>query len=143
VAFKKPWRTVNRIFIHCSASDYAHHDDVSVMRKWHKQRGWSDVGYHFFIKKDGTLQKGRALNKIPAAQRGHNNKTIAICLHGLKKSKFTKEQFKTLRKLCKEINDAYNQKVTFHGHCEVSSKDCPVFDYKDVLKLDKKGNLGL
>ena len=139
--FNKPARWVNRVFIHCSASDHDHHDDVSVMKKWHLQRGWSDVGYHFFIKKDGTLQEGRSIEKTPAAQGGHNRGTIAICLHGLDKDKFTQDQFNTLISLCKEINDELD--VTFHGHTEVSAKSCPVFDYKKVLKLDPNGNLGV
>ncbi len=143
MTFKKPWRKVDRVFVHCSASDHPHHDDVSVMDKWHKQRGWSGVGYHFFIKKDGTLQAGRSLRKTPAAQGGNNRGTIAICLHGLQKSAFTEAQFDTLRELCKEIDDAYKGKITFHGHKEVSPKSCPVFDYKKVLKLDSKGHLGI
>lgn len=141
--FKKPWRRVTRVFIHCSASDHASHDDVSVMHQWHVQRGWSMVGYHFFIKKDGTLQTGRPLWKTPAAQRGHNRNTIAICLHGLKKDKFTSAQFNTLKELCREINMSYNRRITFHGHCEVSAKSCPVFDYKKVLNLRSNGELGI
>ena len=49
-------RDVDRVFIHCSASDHAHHDDVKVMRDWHVNgNGWSDVGYHYFITKAGKI----------------------------------------------------------------------------------------
>lgn len=139
----KPNRKVDRVFIHCSASDHAHHDDVSVMDKWHKQRGWSGVGYHFFIKKDGTIQSGRSLEKTPAAQGGNNRGTIAICLHGLDKDKFTDEQYSAVIKLCQELNNLYDGNLTFHGHCEVSAKSCPVFDYKKILKLNSIGQLGV
>ena len=54
----------------------------------------------------------------PAAQKGHNLHTLAI-------------------------NKAYNGRVSFHGHCEVSLKACPVFDYREVLKLDRYGTLRL
>lgn len=131
------------MFIHCSASDHPDHDDVSVMDKWHRQRGWSGVGYHFFIKKDGTLQAGRHLERVPAAQAGHNRGTIAICLHGLNEDLFTESQFRTLKQLARDINLSYNGRVTFHGHKEVSAKSCPVFDYKQVLELDGSGNLGI
>ena len=141
--FKKPKRWVNRVFIHCSASDHAAHDNAKTMDRWHKQRGWRGIGYHFFIRKDGTLETGRPLSRNPAAQKGHNSGTIAICLHGLRKNKFTNEQFKTLKRLCIVIDDQYDSNITFHGHREVSAKSCPVFDYKKVLKLDKKGNLGV
>ena len=139
--FDKPSRKINRVFLHCSASDHEHHDDVSVMRKWHLDRGWSDVGYHFFIKKDGTLQEGRPLNRTPAAQRGHNTGTIAICLHGLDVFKFTREQFRTLYSLCDRIDMAYERQVTFHAHNEVAAKACPVFDVKQVLQLDSVGRM--
>lgn len=139
--FQKPARPVSRVFVHCSASDNPAHDNVATMDAWHKERGWSGVGYHFFIRKDGMLEIGRDLAKIPAAQEGNNTGTIAICLHGLDVAKFTEAQFATLRGLCHQINSAYRGVVTFHGHCEVSAKSCPVFDYRDVLDLGSRGRL--
>lgn len=98
------------------------------------------MGYHYFIKVDGTLQSGRPLENVPAAQRGYNTASIAICLHGLKS--FTEAQFRTLKDLCQAINAAYGGEVTFHGHREVEpAKTCPVFDYRKVLGLDGKGKL--
>jgi N-acetyl-anhydromuramyl-L-alanine amidase AmpD len=140
--FVKPSRPIDRVFVHCSASDYPHHDNIATMRQWHLERGWSDVGYHFFIRKDGTLEIGRPIDKTPAAQAGHNRGTIAICLHGLSKDKFTAAQKATLRTLCVLINQAYAGRLTFHGHCEVANKSCPVLDYGDVLKLTSKAKLG-
>ncbi len=140
MAFVVPDREVDRVFIHCSASDQPAHDDVGVMRDWHVNgNGWSDVGYHYFIKKDGTLQEGRPLSRNPAGQAGHNRGTIAICLHGLAKERFTKAQFDSLIALCREIDKAYAGMVSFHGHSEVSSKACPVFAYREVLGLDPHG----
>jgi len=142
MAFKKPKREVDRIFLHCSASDNPSHDDVSVMRDWHVNgRGWSDVGYHFFIQKNGNLQPGRPLAKTPAAQKGNNRGTIAVCLHGLAEEKFTKAQYRTLIGLCNEIDGAYGGMLTFHGHREVSTKSCPVFPYRKVLGLDDHGEM--
>lgn len=138
--FKKPKRRVSRVFIHCSAASRPSVDAEEV-DLWHRQRGWSEIGYHYFIKTDGTVEIGRDLEKTPAAQRFHNLWTIAICLNGLKPSDFTDRQFLHLKQLCIQINKAYEGKVTFHGHCEVAKKACPVFDYKHVLQLDKKGYL--
>jgi N-acetyl-anhydromuramyl-L-alanine amidase AmpD len=142
--FVKPEREIDRVFLHCSASDKEEHDDVSVMRRWHTDpkpqgRGWSDVGYHFFIRKNGDIQEGRPLSRTPAAQGGHNTGTIAICLHGLEREKFTKQQYQSVLKLSREIDRAHDGMVTFHGHCEVSSKSCPVFSYREVLGLDESG----
>jgi len=137
--FIKPGRRVTRVFIHCSASDNPRHDNAATMDAWHKQRGWSGIGYHFFIRKSGLVEHGRSIDKTPAAQGGNNRATIAICLHGLAKSKFTKKQFDALLDLCHQIDEAYDGKVTFHGHCEVAAKACPVIDYKKVLTLNAQG----
>lgn len=137
--FKKPIRSVQRVFLHCSASDNPTHDNVATMTAWHKARGFNTIGYHFFISKDGKVHIGRNIESTPAAQAGNNLATIAICLHGLKKELFTQAQFNSLKQLVSEINKAYSGKVTFHGHREVAAKSCPVFDYKTVLGLDKKG----
>jgi N-acetyl-anhydromuramyl-L-alanine amidase AmpD len=137
--FAKPSRLVDTVFLHCSASDAPEHDSVDVMTQWHKKRGFSEIGYHFFIKKDGVIQKGRNLEKDPAAQEGYNKGTIAICLHGLDVNKFTTQQFKSLIDLCHAIKDSYNKPIRFRGHKEVAAKACPVFDYKNVLKLNNNG----
>lgn len=138
--FIKLNRKVHTVFIHCSASDNPKHDDISVIKRWHQERGFADVGYHYFIKKDGTLQAGRPIENRPASQAPFNSGSISICLHGLEKDKFTPEQFDTLVTLCNDINRAYDGKLTFRGHCEVNKKKtCPVFDYKRVLNLDENG----
>lgn len=138
--FIKPERVVKRVFIHCSASDNPDHDDISVIRRWHVEgNGWKDVAYHSFIKKDGTVQQGRDLEKTPAAQAGHNKNTIATCLHGLDVDQFTDEQKNSLFAYCEEINQAYGGDITFHGHKEVSNKTCPVIDYVSILNLDEQG----
>lgn len=140
--FQKPNRPIHTVFIHCSASDNPDHDDIKVIKQWHLERGWSDVGYHYFIKKDGTLQLGRDLEKTPAAQKGYNTGTIAICLHGLEENEFTQPQFYTLIDLCIAIDEAYFEDMCFRGHCEVNSnKTCPVFNYKYLLGLNDKGRM--
>lgn len=140
-AFRKPARPVRRVFLHCSASDHPKHDSVAVIDQWHRENGWSGIGYHFFIRKDGTLEIGRDLERTPAAQAGHNTGSIAICLHGLAASRFTAAQFETLRALCHQIASAYGGAITFHGHCEVAAKECPVFAYRDILGLSADGHL--
>jgi len=134
-------REVDRVFLHCSASNVASHDDVQVIRSWHMGRGWKDVGYHYFIKSTGELQIGRRLSWTPAAQVGHNIGTIAICLSGLNSEDFNDTQFETLIKLCRDMNEQIPN-LTFHGHNEVSDKACPVFDYRKVLGLDELGVFG-
>jgi hypothetical protein len=131
------FRTPHTTFLHCSASDNPLHDDVTVIRSWHLLNGWKDVGYHFYIKKNGNIQVGRSVELTPAAQVGFNTGTLAICLGGL--NTFSEEQFITLRTLCKQINAAHRQ-MRFRGHKEVDkTRLCPVYDYKTVLNLDENG----
>lgn len=142
ISFTKPSREIHSVFLHCSASDNPTHDSVSTMQSWHIKRGFSEIGYHFFISKDGVIHNGRDLDKIPAAQKNNNTGSIAICLHGLNKDKFTKNQLESVTNLCNAIDTSYgNKKIRFRGHCEVSSKSCPVFDYKTTLQLDEQGHI--
>lgn len=140
-SFKKPARRVTAVYLHCSAHDGPEHDNPETMDRWHKARGWSGIGYHFYIDKSGQIFHGRPLEKIPAAQAGFNKGSIAICCGGLLQDKFTAAQFNSLRRLCGEIDAAYSGNMVFRGHCEVSPKTCPVFDYKAVLRLDKNGRI--
>ena len=139
---KKPNRKVDKVFIHCTA--YSHQDLfggdlVNAIRGWHQKRGWSDIGYHYLIDCQGKLLTGRNIEQIPAAQYMHNSRTIAICLDGLYEEQFNEKQFDTLKQWASQVCLAYDGNITFHGHCEVSNKTCPVFDYKKVLELDENG----
>ena len=131
-------RKINEIILHCSASDSPEHDDIRVIRLWHLKRGWSDVGYHYFIRKNGVLEKGRDEKIVGAHCKGRNRKSIGICLHGLEKDKFTKEQFRTAGKLVGILLDKYNlTKDDVSPHNKYSSKSCPVYNIKEVLKYSK------
>ena len=142
--FRLPVRTVDTVFVHCTASDRPEHDDVSVIRDWHLREGWADVGYHFLINKDGTIQPGRSLERIPSAQKGFNTGSIAVSMHGLIERNFTQAQVTALQSLAGSIVDAYagiNRTLRFQGHCEVAAKACPVVNYKAILALDASGRL--
>lgn len=147
--FAVPARVVKKIFIHCSASDQEWLKGIVMVEeidRWHKANGWAGVGYHYLIDKEGTIVSGRDLEKTPAAQLGPNKNgntnTIAIMVHG--NWRFTPISLDSLVNLCKAIDAAYylaNKPVTFHGHCEIDPKPCPVFDYRRLLGLSDLGNL--
>jgi hypothetical protein len=131
---------VSRVFLHCSADNSAKNDSVFVMDAWHKARGWSGCGYHYFIRQDGVIQVGRDVEKVPAAQEGNNTGTIAISMHGLYVKDFTQAQRDALIRLCALIDAAYAPAhLTYHGHIEVANKACPVYDYRALLGLDELG----
>lgn len=141
--FVKPSRPVKKVFIHCSA--YGNQDLIGTkfkeaVRRWHViENGWSDIGYHGLIDCKGQFLLGRPYERVPSAQSPYNSLTLAFCLDGLYKNQFNNDQFKTLLELANQIDKAYNNNVTYHGHIEVANKACPVFDYKTVLGLDSSG----
>ncbi|MFW5753496.1 MAG: N-acetylmuramoyl-L-alanine amidase [Marinilabiliaceae bacterium] len=125
-------RDISRIIIHCSDSDNPDHDDISVIDRWHKERGWQGVGYHHFIKADGTIQKGRDHETIGAHCRGYNANSIGICLHG--RNNFTEIQFRHLANLINHIRKDYDiSEIEGHYHYD-SHKSCPNFDVSEFKK---------
>ncbi len=144
--FRQPKRRVHAVFLHCSASDNeALKGDalVAEITKWHQARKFSTIGYHYVIDKDGRVLDGRSLEATPAAQAGYNTGTIAICVHGLAKEKFTDAALSSLVNLCDAINQAYRGNIVFRGHKEVAAKACPVFEWRKVLQLDGGGKMPL
>ncbi len=140
--FTKPeTRDVSKVFLHCSASSKPYHARIDTIDTWHRKRGFDEIGYHYLIDFEGMIWHGRNIEKTPAAQKGHNTGSIAICIAGLRVQDFRLIQLDAMRHLCHEIDWAYRGSLTFHGHCEVSAKTCPVFDYKHYLNLDDDGNL--
>lgn len=134
---KKPKRLVHTVFLHCSASDNPNYDNPQTIEKWHLERKFREIGYHFYINKKGEIFEGRNIESIPAAQKGHNTGSIAICCGGLKT--FTNEQKQAVRAICLYL-DQNIKRLKFRGHCEVEpNKTCPVYPYKDWLQLDKNG----
>lgn len=129
-------RKINKIIIHCSDSDNPRHDNIKTIDQWHKARGWRGVGYHYFIRANGTLELGRKVSEAGAHTYGQNGESLGVCLHG--KERFTEAQFLTLRKLIRNLRRLFKP-LAVYGHCEFNAeKTCPNFDYKTEIinKLD-------
>ena len=75
-------RNINKIIVHCSASPEGKNFSVSEIRRWHLQRGFADIGYHFVIYLDGSVHVGRPLHKSGAHCKGQNKNSIGICYVG-------------------------------------------------------------
>ena len=64
------------IVIHCSATKPSmDHVDAKEIDRWHRQRGWRKIGYHWVIRRDGIVEEGRELGEVGAHARGFNWKT--------------------------------------------------------------------
>jgi len=140
-SFEKPKRSVNVVFIHCTATSNPNFEAEECHDLHVDSNGWSAIGYHYLICTSGEIQYGRDIEQVPAAQSGYNTGSIAISLNGLAVSDFNQAQLDALRRICSEINEAYNG-IRFRGHREVAAKECPVFDYKFELGLDAEGYMG-
>ena len=127
-------REINKIIIHCSATREGREVSIDTIRRWHVEgNGWSDIGYHYVISLDGSIQKGRLNNVQGAHTKGHNKNSLGICYVGgcdqdLKpKDTRTDEQKRSFLILLEGLKSIY-PKATIHGHNEFSDKACPSFD---------------
>ena len=127
-------RDIKELIVHCSATPEGKDYSVDTIRQWHLQRGFSDIGYHYVIYRDGSIHIGRDESIIGAHCTGHNTNSIGVCYIGgcasdgkTPKDTRTTEQKQSLVKLLKELKTKYPQ-ASIHGHRDFSSKACPSFD---------------
>lgn len=126
-------RYINEIIIHCSATKEGLNFNANDIDRWHKQRGFKRIGYHYVILLNGTVQQGRELESIGAHCTGHNAHSIGVCYiggldkNGKAKDTRTRQQkaamWELMNKLCERFPDAL-----IYGHNEFASKSCPSFD---------------
>lgn len=132
-------REITKIIVHCSATKEGKAFNVADITRWHKDRGFATIGYHYVVLLDGTIQQGRAEMTMGAHCKGHNANSIGICYiggldaNGKSKDTRTPEQKESLLILLKELKKKY-PKATIHGHREFANKDCPCFDAKNEYK---------
>lgn len=123
------------IVVHCSDSKFG---NSQIIEDWHKQRGWSDIGYHFVILNgqfennsyfdfmDGMIESARDIDLAGAHALGYND-YLGICLIGV--NEFTEKQFLTLNNLIKNLCSKFHideEHILFHY--EISDKTCPNFN---------------
>lgn len=132
-------RKIDKIIIHCADTKTSQSFDISEVDLWHKKRGFSKVGYHYYIRLDGTLQIGRELNEVGAHCKGQNSKSIGICFEGglnpdsSKWSTPLNEQLLTYDSLISYLNSIFGD-LSIHGHYDFSdTKSCPNFLIDEVL----------
>ncbi|MDF2800798.1 MAG: hypothetical protein K0S61_701 [Anaerocolumna sp.] len=117
-----------------------HHADwdnctVEDIHRSHVNRGWSGIGYHFFVRKDGSIYQGRVLTAIGAHTLGQNSDSIGICFEG----KFTVEQpteaqLNSAKELRSYLRSIYGD-IREYGHKDFMSTDCPGSFYNHIGSL--------
>lgn len=136
-------RDMNEIVVHCTATNpkwYADKeaaDVVKEIRRWHtEERGWSDIGYHFIVHRNGQIAAGRPITRTGAHTRGRNKGSIGIALVGGRGGaaddafldNFTADQDRELRALIESLKEEFPTISTVSGHNDYASKACPCFD---------------
>lgn len=143
-------RNIDRIVIHCSATEDGKDVTVKDITGWHKKRGFRTIGYHYVIYLDGSINVGRPIKQLGAHARGYNDNSVGICyIGGLKNGKpfDTRNygQITALRNLVTVLRSIYDIKK-INGHRDLSvdlngdgvitpnewMKACPSFDMKDL-----------
>lgn len=148
-SLRKSKRKITEIIVHCSATPEGRNKTVDEIRKDHKKQGWSDIGYHYVIYRDGSIHNGRDVDLVGAhcAKGGHNQNSIGVCYIGgvenkpntpyyLLKAKDTRtpEQRAALISLLVDLKDLY-PKAKIYGHHDFDpGKECPSFDAKYEYK---------
>lgn len=130
----KSKRMINEIIVHCSATAEGKDFTTADITRWHKQRGFTTIGYHYVIYRDGSVHAGRDVNIAGAHCTGHNSHSIGVCYIGGCKSDGlspkdtrTEVQKAALLKLLKDLKRLYpNAKI--RGHRDFANKACPSFD---------------
>lgn len=140
-------REIKYIVVHCSATVEGVNYTKNDIDIWHKKRGWNGIGYHFVIDLNGSIEKGRPLEKAGAHVKGYNKESIGIVyIGGLDKNKIPKDtrnecQKESLIKILTELKNKYpNSEIKGHrdfspdinknGIIEPNEfiKKCPCFD---------------
>lgn len=134
-------RNINEIVVHCAATPEGKHFDVKDIDAWHKKRGWSGIGYHYVILLDGTVEKGRPVERQGAHVRGRNKNTIGICyIGGVAKDGKTAKDTRTpaqkvaMKALLEELLEEHPKVSKISGHNQYAAKACPSFNAKDEYK---------
>lgn len=127
---------------HCTATPEGRPVSVAEIDRWHKERGWSEIGYHFVVHLDGRIERGRNIEETGAHVQGHNVGSIgAVYVGGIErdgdpKDTRTAAQKKAMLDLTVAItNDPRILRVA--GHNEFAQKACPSFD----VRKDGLGNI--
>jgi N-acetyl-anhydromuramyl-L-alanine amidase AmpD len=144
-----PPEAVKYIVIHCSATGPTTDIGVTEIERWHRERGFLRIGYHFVIRRDGTVERGRPLNMPGAHAVGFNNNSVAVCWVGgvdaqsKVRDNRTREQIDTLRLVVTALTRQFPGAQVV-GHRDLSPdrngdgvispnewlKGCPSFDVK-------------
>lgn len=134
-------RKITEVIIHCSATppDWMHGNTAAAkakeIKRWHVQdNGWSDIGYHHLIDRDGQVVLGRPIERAGAHTQGHNSNSVGVCLigaHGASADDrfddhFTPAQREAMHRVVDSLQTRFGP-LKVSGHNQYANKGCPGF----------------
>lgn len=139
----KSRRKITEIIVHCTATPEGKDYTIKDITAWHKQRGFSTIGYHYVVYRDGSVHNGRDVNIVGAHCPNHNSKSIGVCYIGgvenrknpktgkydIPKDTRTNVQKASLEILLRKLRTLYPT-AKIYGHRDFANRACPSFDAK-------------
>ncbi|AGY36914.1 N-acetylmuramoyl-L-alanine amidase [Erwinia phage FE44] len=138
VQFKQRSST-EAIFVHCSATKPSMDVGVREISQWHREQGWLAIGYHFVIRRDGTIEEGRPVDVVGSHVKDWNSKSVGVCLvggidaKGKFEANFTPAQMQSLKEKLADLKDLYPD-AEIKAHHDIAPKACPSFNLSRWLK---------
>ncbi len=128
-------RVINLIIIHCSATRVTREFSVEDLEACHLSKGYTTIGYHYYVTKDGKLHKCRPEDMPGAHARRYNAHSIGVCYeggidaNGKHDDTRTPAQKRTMVKLLRALKYDYpDARILGHRDLPWVKKDCPCFD---------------
>ena len=140
------YRRIDLIVIHCSATRASRSYTVDDCRRDHRARGFANIGYHYYITRDGVVHAGRPLYQEGAHARGYNKYSIGICYEGglddtgRPADTRTPEQRICLELLLDRLTIDYPHARVVGHHQLDPGKDCPCFEVTNTFVRNTSGN---
>ena len=137
-------RTITLIIIHCSAVRPWQQSSAADIDRWHRERGFQNgIGYHYVVRRDGTVEVGRPLEMVGAHCENHNRHSIGVCYEGgldaagKPADTRTDAQKVALRNLLQQLHARFPKAIITGHNVFNPMKACPCFDavkeyYKDL-----------
>lgn len=148
-------RYIDEIIVHCADTRPDQNINAATIDRWHKEKHWDCIGYHYFVKLDGTIEHGRPIEKQGAHCWQRNRTTIGICYAGgairqngklIHCDTRTPEQIRALYQLIVTLAHAFPTITKVNGHNHYAAVDCPCFDaaaeYQPVVDYIREHQYG-
>ena len=131
---------ITEIIIHCTATPEGRPVSVADVDRWHRERGFFSIGYHYLVLPDGTIAEGRPLWRVGAHCSEHNRHSIGICYVGGLDSRMQPKDTRTpaqraaLRSLVDRLKKQFPG-IQVYGHRDFAAKACPCFDARSEYEM--------